>query len=54
MKIESRPNKKSLGKYIFLVDLEGHRTDKLLKEAIIGVKQQTEMIKILGSYPTTK
>ena len=54
MKIESRPNKKSLGKYIFLVDLQGHRTDKLLKEAIIGLKQQTEMIKILGSYPTKK
>ena len=54
MKIESRPNKKSLGKYIFLVDLEGHRTDQILQEAISGVEQQTEMLKILGSYPTLK
>ena len=54
MKIESRPNKKSLGKYIFLVDLEGHRTDQILQEAISGVEHQTEMLKILGSYPTLK
>ena len=54
MKIESRPNKKSLGKYIFLVDLEGHRTDEILREAIAGVESQTAMLKILGSYPTKK
>ena len=54
VKIESRPNKKSLGKYIFLVDLEGHRTDHTLKKAIEGVERQTEMLKILGSYPMQK
>ncbi len=31
VKIESRPNKKSLGRYVFLVDIEGHRSDKRRK-----------------------
>ena len=32
-KIESRPTKQELGKYVFLVDLEGHRTDAQVAEA---------------------
>ncbi len=50
-KIESRPTKESLGTYIFLLDLEGHREDPLVREALAAVKPQTSMLKVFGSYP---
>ena len=50
-KIESRPTKESLGRYIFLVDLEGHREDAIVEEALDGAKSQVSMFKIFGSYP---
>ena len=50
-KIESRPTKESLGRYIFLMDCEGHRQDSLVKDALEAVAQQVSMLKILGSYP---
>jgi prephenate dehydratase len=50
-KIESRPTKRTLGRYIFLIDLEGHREDPPVKEAIEGVRAQVSMLKIFGSYP---
>ena len=50
-KVESRPNKEIFGRYIFLVDLEGHREDPLVKEALSGVQSAASMMKILGSYP---
>lgn len=49
-KIESRPSKKALGDYLFFVDLEGHRTDKIVMEALKGVKEKSAMLKVLGSY----
>ena len=51
VKIESRPNKQSLGRYIFLIDLEGHREDDIVKEALRAVKAQVALFKIFGSYP---
>lgn len=50
-KIESRPSKESLGKYIFLVDLEGHRQDPIIAEALSIVRAKTAMFKLFGSYP---
>ncbi len=50
-KVESRPSKESLGQYIFLVDLEGHREDPLISEALARVKEKAALFKILGSYP---
>lgn len=50
-KIESRPTKESLGKYFFLVDLEGHKQEPLIAEALIHVKAKTARFKIFGSYP---
>jgi len=51
MKIESRPTKQELGKYVFLVDLEGHRTEPLVAEALAKVKEQAHFFKVFGSYP---
>jgi prephenate dehydratase len=50
-KVESRPTKESLGKYIFLIDLDGHRLDSLVKEAIDSMRGWCSMLKIFGSYP---
>ena len=50
-KIESRPDKQSLGRYVFLVDLEGHREDPVVREALRGVESRVSMFKIFGSYP---
>lgn len=50
-KIESRPSKEALGRYVFLVDLEGHRQDKLISRVLDEVKMKTSFFKIMGSYP---
>ena len=51
MKIESRPDRRSLGRYVFLIDLEGHRDDPNVHAALEGVRARATMFKILGSYP---
>ena len=50
-KIESRPTRQSLGRYIFLVDLEGHREESRVKEALERVRSQVSMFRVFGSYP---
>ena len=50
-KVESRPNKESLGRYIFLVDLDGHRDDPAVWEALKSVEAEASMVKVFGSYP---
>lgn len=50
-KIESRPSKESLGRYIFLVDLEGHRQQPQIAEVLEKVRTKTSLFKIFGSYP---
>lgn len=53
-KVESRPNKESLGRYIFLVDLGGHREDASVREALNSIKAEVSMLKVFGSYPQYK
>ena len=50
-KIESRPTKQELGKYVFLVDLEGHRGEPTVAEALVQVQAQAYFFKVFGSYP---
>ncbi len=50
-KIESRPTKERLGEYIFLVDLEGHRRDAQVAEALAKVEALSAQFRIFGSYP---
>jgi len=50
-KIESRPSKKTLGDYFFFVDMEGHRTEKVIADALKDLTNKVAFIKILGSYP---
>ncbi len=50
-KIESRPSKERLGTYIFLMDVDGHRSQEPLAEALAHVEQQCSFFRVLGSYP---
>jgi prephenate dehydratase len=50
-RIESRPAKNKLGKYVFFVDVEGHIDDEDIRDAFTMIKRKTSFFKFLGSYP---
>jgi prephenate dehydratase len=50
-RIESRPLRQGLGRYMFFVDLEGRATDQHVAEALEGLRNHAETLKVLGSYP---
>jgi prephenate dehydratase len=51
LKVESRPTKRFLGEYLFLVDFGGHRDDPMIKQTIQKIRERTDFLRILGSYP---
>lgn len=53
-RIESRPAKNQLGRYVFFVDIEGHCEDDNVKDALTMIKRKTSFYKFLGSYPQYK
>jgi prephenate dehydratase len=50
-KIESRPTRKVLGEYFFFIDVEGHRDDDGVGDAIESLRGKLRELKLLGSYP---
>ena len=50
-KIESRPSKKGLGKYLFFVDFNGHKDEEIIQNIIDEIDENTYFLKVLGSYP---
>ena len=50
-KIESRPSKKGLGKYLFFVDFNGHKDSDIIRNIIDEIDENTYFLKVLGSYP---
>lgn len=50
-KIESRPSKKGLGKYLFFIDFNGHIDDKKIQMILKEIEDNTYYLKVLGSYP---
>jgi prephenate dehydratase len=50
-KLESRPSKETLGEYIFLVDINGHRADPQIAAALDRIRAKTGLFKVFGSYP---
>jgi prephenate dehydratase len=50
-KLESRPDRKYPWHYIFYLDFEGHREDPPCREALAGMRDQTDFLRVLGSYP---
>jgi prephenate dehydratase len=51
-RIESRPLRRGLGRYMFFVDLEGAVDDPAIAEALAALRGKAESVRILGSYPT--
>jgi chorismate mutase/prephenate dehydratase len=52
--IESFPARTAQQEYIFFVDFEGHFEDPKVKRAITSLKERTEQLSVLGSFPVAK
>jgi prephenate dehydratase len=50
-RIESRPLRRGLGRYMFFVDLEGAGSEPRVAEAIEALRGKAERVRLLGSYP---
>ena len=50
-KLESRPHRTEPWRSYFYLDFEGHQKDPLVSEALEELKEETNFLKILGSYP---
>ena len=50
-KIESRPTGSELGRYIFILDFQGHRTDPHVVETLDEIRPHMAILKVLGSFP---
>jgi len=50
-RIESRPLKQGLGRYMFFVDAEGRDADPALAESLRGLRDHVEVLRVLGSFP---
>ena len=53
-KIESRPTRRKPWEYNFYLDFEGHREDKVFREALESLEKTSLFVKVLGSYPKAK
>jgi prephenate dehydratase len=49
-RIESRPTKRSLGEYLFFIDLEANAFQASVQVALSELASHTEILKIFGSY----
>ena len=49
--IESRPSRRGVWDYVFFIDIDGHRDDDIVKEAITEIEKASAMVTVLGSYP---
>lgn len=49
--LQSRPTKKGLGDYCFLIDLEGHVADDVVADCLKVLRAIGHEVKFLGSYP---
>lgn len=49
--LTSRPIGDALGRYRFVIDLEGHVRDERVADALLGLKRFSPSVTFLGSYP---
>jgi len=52
-KLESRPTKRGLGEYCFMIDFQGHVDDEVVADCLRDLHSQLAGVKFLGSYPAT-
>ncbi len=50
-RLESRPARHTLWEYVFFVDIEGHRDDAAVAQALAELGRRAAYLKVLGSYP---
>jgi len=50
-RVESRPTKRALGDYVFIVDIEGYIDDLAMRTAIDCLRLKLREVRVLGSYP---
>ncbi len=50
-RIESRPRKQGLGRYMFFADLEGRESEPHVAQALAGLRNHVEVLRVLGSFP---
>src|SRR5207247_5537845 len=50
-RLASRPTKRGLGHYCFIIDLEGHVADEVVADCLRDLHAQLADVKFLGSYP---
>ncbi len=50
-RIESRPSREGLWDYVFFIDIEGHREEPTVAEALDALQSTSAMFRVLGSYP---
>ncbi len=52
-KLESRPTKRGLGDYCFVIEFEGHVADDVVADCLADLEAHLARVKFLGSYPVT-
>jgi len=50
-KIESRPRRERSWRYMFFLDMAGATDEEPVKQAIAGLRELCEEVRVLGSYP---
>lgn len=50
-KLESRPTKRGLGEYCFVVEFDGHVADPVVADCLAELAASVAKVKFLGSYP---
>lgn len=53
-RIESRPTRRGLGDYCFIIDIEGHLAEELVADAFRDLKSKNADVLFLGSYPAAR
>lgn len=50
-RIESRPRRQGLGRYMFFVDLDGRVDDEAVAAALAALRRHVEQLRVLGTFP---
>ena len=50
-RIESRPLRERLGRYMFFADLDGRESDPMVLDALAALRGRTNVLRTLGTFP---
>ena len=53
-RIESRPTRQKPWEYNFYLDVDGHREDTVVEQALASLEKTSLFVKVLGSFPRAK